>query len=110
DRLVPGCREALCHRCAGPQRDLVLAGAPAADHRDPHGVPPPPVVVALLVVSVVVSGAVKSPTVSVTRSPGLRLVPPLGAWARTIPSSEEALLPRLTTETDSPAAASLRCA
>ena len=74
----PGCPQARGDRLARAQRDVVLAGAAAAEYRDPHqgvGTPPEPV------------GAVgwKTPTVITIRVPSLTVLPPPGFWSITRP-------------------------
>ena len=73
DHLVARRPQAVGHRGARVERDLVLARTAAAEHRDPHqgvGV--------VVVVVDVVGGAMNLPTKMVTNSPRRRRVPALG--------------------------------
>jgi hypothetical protein len=71
--------ESDADRGPGGERHLVLGGAPAAQHGDPHGFG-----VGVGVVGVV-GGGVNLPTVMVTFAPRLAF-PPLGFCATTLPS------------------------
>src|SRR5690606_20008087 len=75
DHLVPGVAEAPRHRRAGAQRDLVLGGAAAREHRHLHPSSPSSS-----------TGAACLPTVIVTVSPGSASVPGGGNWSVTRPT------------------------
>ena len=84
----PPSRRPAATEAPGLQRDLVLGGAPAADHRDLHRRLRPGRRSWSSVGGSTSSGSTNSPTTIVTVSPARSRVPGAGAWSSTRPSSD----------------------
>src|SRR5207237_214078 len=99
EHVVPGLAEALAHRGAGGQGDVVFRRAPAAQDGRPHG---PAVPVGPVVPPSPPRSGSNFPTVTVTREPRFAL-PLEGLWEMTTPSWPWVSTGTVRTTTVSPA-------